>query len=102
MSDKETAIKDIIRDYERRGKRFLENYAQDLEETVRKHTRECEIRKRETSTSLNKLNEKVIKNLKLKSQSEELKRKVKEEEMNWREQLENAMALYDYEIALNE
>ncbi|KAL8776391.1 MAG: hypothetical protein Q9213_008290 [Squamulea squamosa] len=93
LIDTETAINDVVDDYQRRGKRFNENLAKDLEQSFGQYRATSTERRDGTVERFQKLNSRITKNLKRKPAAESLTREMEEKQQMLDAQMEKAMQL---------
>ncbi|KAL8767764.1 MAG: hypothetical protein Q9209_005850 [Squamulea sp. 1 TL-2023] len=93
LIDTETAVSDVVDDYQRRGKRFNENLANDLEQDVGQYVQAAKERRDATVERFERFNSIVTKNLKRKPMAESLAREMEEKQQMLDAQIEEAMRL---------
>ncbi|KAL8926640.1 MAG: hypothetical protein Q9172_001676 [Xanthocarpia lactea] len=95
LIDTETAINDIVNDYQRRGSRFNEHLADDLERKLGQYIDAANEQRAGTVERTQKLNSLVTKNLKRKPVAEDLARRMEETERIFDAQMEEALRMCD-------
>ncbi|KAL9005988.1 MAG: hypothetical protein Q9188_001278 [Gyalolechia gomerana] len=91
----ETAISDVVKDYQHRGERVIKNLADDLERELGQYIETVGVRRRETKKKLESLNSNVTKNLQRKSKAEGLAVQMEERQKMIDEQMKAAFTLCD-------
>ncbi|KAL8700767.1 MAG: hypothetical protein Q9224_000816 [Gallowayella concinna] len=95
LIDTETAANDVVDDYQRRGTRFVENLASDLDKGLGEYVDKVKERRSESMGRYQELNARVTKNLKRKSVAEELGRQMQEKKRVLDAKMEEAMRFCD-------
>ncbi|KAL8904247.1 MAG: hypothetical protein Q9171_007120 [Xanthocarpia ochracea] len=95
LVDTETAINDIVDDYQRRGSRFNQNLADDLERELGQYIDAANEQRGGTVERSQKLNSLVTKNLKRKPAAEDLARQMEETQRKFDAQMEEALRMCD-------
>ncbi|KAL8731507.1 MAG: hypothetical protein Q9166_003353 [cf. Caloplaca sp. 2 TL-2023] len=95
LIDTETAINDVVDDYQRRGLRFNENLANDLERELGQYNEIAKERRGEDVERYQILNARVSKNLKRKPVAEDLARKTEEKRQVLNAKMKEAIGLCD-------
>lgn len=93
LVDTETAIKDVVRDYQRRGERVRTTLADDLERGLEQYTATAEARRGDVAQKHENLLAKVTKNLQKKPKTEALTKQIKEQQEVLNVQIEEALGL---------
>ncbi|KAL8946299.1 MAG: hypothetical protein Q9222_007283 [Ikaeria aurantiellina] len=92
--DAETAIQDIIDDYQRRGSQYIKNLSGDLEHATANHLDLVRTAQGEATTKLKGMSSKVAENLKRKSRAESLAQQIEEERKAMDSKIDDMIALY--------
>ncbi|KAL8719732.1 MAG: hypothetical protein Q9225_003302 [Loekoesia sp. 1 TL-2023] len=93
LMDTETAINDVVKDYQSRGERVINTLADDLERELGQHVSTADVRRGETTKQLELLNSKVSKNLQRKPKAEALTLQMQERQKVIIGQMEAALRL---------
>ncbi|KAL8807668.1 MAG: hypothetical protein Q9200_004581 [Gallowayella weberi] len=91
LIDTETAAKDVVDDYQRRGSRLIENLANDLKKGVDQYVSKVKKRRSEEMGRYQELDARVTKNLKRKPVAEDLARQMAEKKRVLDGKMEEAM-----------
>ncbi|KAL8694185.1 MAG: hypothetical protein Q9218_001129 [Villophora microphyllina] len=93
LIDAETAVEDVVNDYQRRGNRMVEKLAEDLKKGLEDYAEDAKTRHKTTAESMRMLRSKLTGNLKQKPVAEKLAKQLKERRRVTDERMEIAMRL---------
>ncbi|KAL8753375.1 MAG: hypothetical protein Q9184_005438 [Pyrenodesmia sp. 2 TL-2023] len=93
LVDVETAINDVVKDYQRRGERMVKALADDLERELQQYISATETRREDELKRYEELQRKVLKNLQRKPQVEDLTKQLEERQSVLDAQMQEAMDL---------
>ncbi|KAL8928194.1 MAG: hypothetical protein Q9208_001904 [Pyrenodesmia sp. 3 TL-2023] len=96
--DVETAINDVVKDYQRRGERMVKTLADDLERELQQYILAAVARREDELKRYEELQRKVSKNLQRKPQAEDLSKELEERQRMFDAQMQDAMDLCAQDI----
>ena len=91
--DSETAIEDVVKDYQSRGERVIKTLADDLERELEEYTTSADARREETAKKLEGVHARIRKGLRRKEKVEGLVVRMEERWKVVDEQMEAALRL---------
>ncbi|KAI4240336.1 MAG: hypothetical protein LQ352_007656 [Teloschistes flavicans] len=91
LIDAETAVEDVVDDYQRRGNRMIERLAEDVEGELDQYLNDSKVRQNSTTEKMRTLRSKLAKSLKQKPVAEGIAKQVKEKRRVTDEAMKEAM-----------
>ncbi|KAL8840462.1 MAG: hypothetical protein Q9170_001338 [Blastenia crenularia] len=93
LMDAETAVNDVVKDYQNRGQRMLQKLSEDLQAGFEEYASTADARRDEMMKELESLHAKIMKNLQRKPKAEALAAQLEQRQRDINEQMEAALQL---------